>query len=439
MEAAISQRFGAGRRVLDPARILLGYGALAGMLAVSLFVAAAAAAGPSFLVPSAHSHLPSWIAGVFAGTHLLLSGRNFALCVVALCIGYAAALACASALSRRIVLTAIVGLHVVFMLAPPLLSTDLFSYVAYARLGAIHHLDPYVHGPIAAPHDPIFRFVGSFWDHTRSAYGPIFTIGSYPLALLGVTASLWGLKVIAAASSLAVIALVHRCARRVGRDPLIAAMLVGLNPMLLLYAVGGGHNDMLMLAIAMAGVALVLAGRTGAGAGAVIVSAAVKVSSIAILPFLVAASPDRRRALAGALVAGVATAALGAIFFGPHALGFIAVLRGNQQLVSGTSSVSDLTALFGPLGDTRVFTILILAGGVPYLLWRVLRHRMDWIAASGWTLLALTYTTSFLLAWYTIWSLPFAALTRDRRLLAATLLVQILFLIHRLPPLAVLQ
>jgi hypothetical protein len=57
------------------------------------------------------------------------------------------------------------------------------------------------------------------------------------------------------------------------------------------------------------------------------------------------------------------------------------------------------------------------------------------VAASGWTLLAIAVTSTWLLAWYTLWSLPLAAVSRDRRLLVATLVVQILFIAHQIAPL----
>ena len=44
---------------------------------------------------------------------------------------------------------AVVVLHVAFLLAPPLLSTDIFNYVDVARLGGRYHLDPYVLPPAA--------------------------------------------------------------------------------------------------------------------------------------------------------------------------------------------------------------------------------------------------------------------------------------------------
>ena len=71
---------------------------------------------------------------------------------------------------------------------------------------------------------------------------------------------------------------------------------------------------------------------------------------------------------------------------------------------------------------------------VVYLLWRTWRG-YDWIAASGWTLLAVTVTSTWLLAWYILWPLPLAVVARDRRLLVATLFVQGLFIAHQVSPL----
>jgi hypothetical protein len=47
--------------------------------------------------------------------------------------------------------------------------------------------------------------------------------------------------------------------------------------------------------------------------------------------------------------------------------------------------------------------------------------RRDWLSGAGWAVLAALAATTWLLAWYTIWVLPFAALARDRRLLYGAL------------------
>lgn len=56
----------------------------------------------------------------------------------------------------------------------------------------------------------------------------------------------------------------------------------------------------------------------------------------------------------------------------------------------------------------------------------------DWVAACGWAFVAVLATSSWLLAWYTLWPLPLAALARGRRLLVATLALQGLFVVDDL-------
>ncbi len=51
----------------------------------------------------------------------------------------------------------------------------------------------------------------------------------------------------------------------------------------------------------------------------------------------------------------------------------------------------------------------------------VRKHRIDWITATGWAVVALLVTSTFLLPWYVVWLLPFAALTDSRALRVAAL------------------
>ena len=44
-------------------------------------------------------------------------------------------------------------LGVIVCAGPILFSTDVFSYIAYARMGVLHGIDPYLHGPMAANTD----------------------------------------------------------------------------------------------------------------------------------------------------------------------------------------------------------------------------------------------------------------------------------------------
>src|SRR5205823_1358128 len=232
---------------------------------------------------------------------------GFVLVLALLFVGYGVALACRHSLSPRVVLLAIGLLVTLYTVAPPILSGDVFSYVAYGRLGVLHGGNPYVHGPIVIPHDPVIPF--THWLTTLSVYGPVFTLASYALIPLGLGGSLWGMKALAGISTLALLAVVWKTAERRERDPLTATMVVGLNPMILAYGVGGAHNDIMMLALAMAGVLAVVAGREASGAAMLAASVAVKASTVILAPFMVLGARRPRRAVLGG-VAGVAALAV---------------------------------------------------------------------------------------------------------------------------------
>src|SRR5262249_60614370 len=106
--------------------------------------------------------------------------------------------------------------------------------------------------------DPVFPFIG--WPSKPSPYGPLFTLASYATAPLGLAGGLWAFKALAAASSLAAVALIARAAGRLGHSRRFAAAFVGLNPVLLALAVAGAHHDPLLL--------LPLAGTLARSAGA---------------------------------------------------------------------------------------------------------------------------------------------------------------------------
>ncbi len=157
----------------------------------------------------------------------------------------------------RALAVTIVAAHVVLLLGPPLISQDVFGYLGFARLGILHGLDPYSHVPAQAAFDPIYPFLG--WPHQHPPYGPLFTLISYAFAPLGIAGGIWAFKVLAALASLGAIWLVARAAGRMGYSPVFAAAFVGLNPVLLELAVGGDHNDTLVMLLLSGALALTAA------------------------------------------------------------------------------------------------------------------------------------------------------------------------------------
>ena len=191
----------------------------------------------------------------------------------------------------------VVAIHVLLLLSPPLQLTDLFNYIGYARLGALHHLNPYAHVIGAEAHDPIFRL--ATWHNLHSPYGPLFTAATYLLPIGSLSLSYWLLKTITVLASLAFLGLLWLCAVNLRRDPRLVLVLVALNPIYIIYAVGGFHNDFFMLVPATAAIALLTATAArrhraaleGSRAGAVLMLAvAVKFTAVLLLPFLLSRS-----------------------------------------------------------------------------------------------------------------------------------------------------
>jgi hypothetical protein len=303
-------------------------------------------------------------------------------------------------------------------------------------MGIEHGVNPYLHGPFAISDDPIYRYVGIDWKRVATAYGPLYTLLSYPLAPLGVKGALWGMKVEALVASAGTLALTWRCAGRRGLDRKRALLVVGANPLYVIYALGGAHNDLLMILFMMAAVALALSERDSSAGATVVAGAFIKATVAALLPFMIL-SRRRVEPILAALAAIVLGVVIGYAIFGVHGIDLVAVLNRDAAFVGTDSFPNEIAHLLGKPGVFPVDHAILKAAlvvVVVHLLWRTWRG-YDWVAASGWALLAISVTSTWLLAWYIVWPLPLAAITRDRRLLAALLVVQALFVVHQLSPL----
>ena len=194
----------------------LGALGLLGVFTSVLLVAAGAAGGPSQYVPARSGGWPSWLAGPFAGLGVGLSPDGFQALTLIMAASYLAVLLAVRTLPGRMLWVTIIAAHLALLIGPPLVSQDVFGYLDFARLGALHGMDPYTHVAAQAPTDPVYLFVG--WPFQNSPYGPLFTLSSYAIAPLGLAGGLWALKTLAVATSLAAIALLAARLGALGRS-----------------------------------------------------------------------------------------------------------------------------------------------------------------------------------------------------------------------------
>jgi hypothetical protein len=370
-------------------------------------------------------------------------------------------------LGARWVIGSIVAVHAIFLLSPPLALTDVFNYINYARMEVVHDLNPYTTIPILEPHsDPSFAL--SNWHQLLSPYGPLFTLMTFAAVPLGVAGAFWAIKGVLALASLATIWLVWQCARLLDRDPVAAIVLVGLNPIVLVWGLGGDHNDFLMMFFAVLGFYLLLYGakrkhpggaEVGAGA-AFIMAAAIKASAGVLLPVVLAGMLRTPRRL-GPVVLGMAGAlvvigAASLTAFGLH----VPDLSTQGSLVTNESVPNLIGLAIGTGGETETLRLVMSGVLVASLFlcglqaWR--RPVAEQLAragrsqagdalgspggpadrlltAAGWANVALLVTLSWVLPWYVLWVLPFAALSSSRRLRVGALVLGVYLVISWAP------
>ena len=171
---------------------------------------------------------------------------------------YGVTLAACRTLSLRTIVIAIVVMHAILLLSPPLQLTDVFNYLGYARLGGLHHLNPYTHVISGEIHDPVFRF--ATWHGLHSPYGPLFTAVSYLLPFGSLSAAYWLIRWPRCSRAWAFWRS-SGCAPGSSVATPVRAAVRGGEPDLPIFAVGGFHNDFFMLIPAMGAIALPLARR----------------------------------------------------------------------------------------------------------------------------------------------------------------------------------
>jgi hypothetical protein len=262
---------------------------------------------------------------------------------------------------------------------------------------------------------------------------------------------------------------VWQCARLLGRDPIVAIVLVGLNPIVLVWGLGGDHNDFLTVFLIVLGFYLLVrtrradaqgsAGAAGSaaerpspwrraramalplspaeiGAGVAFATAAgIKASAVILVPVVLAGllrAPRRlTQVVIGMAAAGALIGVVSLIAFGLH----IPDLNTQSRLVTN-ESVPNLIGLAIGVGGENEAVRVVMSGalGASLLLCCAMAWRTrDSLAPSGWASVALLVTLSWVLPWYVLWVLPLAALSGSRRLRNVALVLGVYLIVAWAP------
>jgi hypothetical protein len=232
--------------------------------------------------------------------------------------------------ARRYILysTAIFGL--LYALFPVVTSPDLFSYIAYARMGVLYHLNPLTTLPNAITTDPVYLHL--YWKNQPSAYGPTWAamtcalqwltlpFGAQTLRPMVVALRLCGLAA-HLCSTLLIWSMIGRlqllqgptsAGRRAART--LSTLAFAWNPLLLFEACVNAHNDAEVLLLILLAIWLLLPGKRStpsllAAVALLALATCLKANVVVLLPLVLIGVWKTRglrlAALSGALWAGV--------------------------------------------------------------------------------------------------------------------------------------
>jgi alpha-1,6-mannosyltransferase len=338
-----------------------------------------------------------------------------------------------------------------FWLAPLLLSVPVFSRDTYSYLaqGALLRdgFDPYAVGPVANP-NALLDNVSPIWTITTAPYGPAFILIAKLVTMVVGNHVIIGtmlLRLCMLPGLALLIWAAPRLAHHLGTDGPTALWTCVLNPLVLIHLMGGVHNEMLMVGLMTAGIALTFQGRNVLGMTVLTVAIAVKATAGIALPFLVWVwmrhLRERRgyRAVRAFLAATAFSLPIFAVVFGVLStvagvgLGWLTALAGSVKIINWltvpTAAANLIHALGGPffsvdfyalLRVTRFIGIVIIAVSLPLLWWRFRRDDRAVLTGIAYSMLIVVLFVPAALPWYYSWPLAVAApLAQSRRAIAA--------------------
>lgn len=332
---------------------------------------------------------------------------------------------------RKVVLTIGILCGAILVGLYPITAIDAAVYVVNARDWVLYGGNPLTVPPGAFPNDPYIHLAGEYVDNT-SPYGPVWeSLARIPIQL-GVTDLATGIIAMKVISLLAFAGMAyligwHSRQQDEGKNVsgVTAMAFFALNPLVLLEAVGNGHNDMTMVAFVMLGLILWQRGKWAWAALALTVASLVKLPALIVIPLFALTvlmdSPSGKERLRRGL--GIAAIFLGVFLLSYRLMGpFPAVFSGILQSF-GRKSFSPAYATYvivhelAPalsvyiLPNTRNVFLLIYA----YIAFALFRRRLTLLEAGFLAYFALIYLSNAFRLWYPLWFIPFAALNLNSR------------------------
>ncbi len=321
--------------------------------------------------------------------------------------------------------------------APLLLSRDVYTYAAYGRIFALHDRNPYVVPLSAFPHDPFVSVASVQWLHGHSHYGTLFTLVSAGIARVfagSLDGTIFAFKLLAGVAIAIATGLTALTAAKIRPDRVaVAAALVGLNPVIVLHTVGGGHVDAVIAAPLAAAAAIFVANPRRRLAVTALLAGACLLKTIIfpVLALWLVYVRKGRLAIHIATIVALAVASSVMFFTSSHPFAPFASLGGIEAWASPSHFVGRLLGGTGRTAAEILFLVVYVA--LFARLSRRIRHGESPLEAWGTALLLLALCLPYLLPWYVAWFVPFLAFFEDTVLILAGICTSVVLALTLVP------
>lgn len=317
------------------------------------------------------------------------------------------------------------------LVAPPLFSRDVYSYFMQGKMQLAGN-NPYESGVSVVP-GWFQSGVDPLWGDAPTPYGPVFLLIEKGIAAISQDSSLIASYLFRLTSIVGVVFIclsIPYLAKAHGVNPISAAWIGVMNPLVLMHFVAGSHNDALMVGLVCLAMMIALRGHFVIGVVVATLALGIKPVAIVLLPFLAlmaagSGASFARRAKYGAIAGVIAlttlfvTSALAET--GPF--GWIGSLSTPGTVKSWLSPMTAFGMLIGGLlrllglgnvvdtsvGITRLIGSVLLAIVLVMLILRPAgRSATRGVALS---FVALVVLGPVVQPWYLLWSIPLLAVT----------------------------